>query len=325
MKFKNIKNNEYFRKQRKLSMISLSAELPNLFATIAAALISSAVLVWTDALLSLASTMHPLLVVIILSVIIEDNQESRYNYGTERVENLTSFCCDALVVFGLVVMVAVSIVNIVRPSPPSDNLLWYIILKGCNTSFDAYLVLKQLRLRRLHHDGINATELFIYKQNMISDAAVLIGAISCYVFRRYAFGVYISPVLSLALSAWYIRENYRHMRRMASELSDVSKPVGEQERIFDAVLGDMAPLQAINSVNMRQMNSTVFVDIDADFKDSVSCAEERDWLNRIYGKIKEQSDAKYRVFLVHESENSRKEKRLQIGDTDDRDQTAGQE
>lgn len=307
-------DNTYFKEQRKVAAVSFATEFINLVLVSISAVMAASMLVWADAVLSLAATAYPLLLLIVLSTMMHKDHADKYNYGTARIETLTSLCCDVLVVFGLFATCVASIPSILRPEPPQDGLLLFVILKVINLAVDLVLLFGQLKLRNMNKGELNNTVLAIYVQNTVSDSMVLVAGLACYLLVRFKWSWYISPVVAIVMGIVFIVSRLKHLRQLVGELVDASAPFEDQQRVFDLVLDDHDGIKRVHAVNMHSLNQVVHVDVDVDFKPETTYAQQQAWIDGIYEKVTAGQSTSYRVFLKHESEKSQKAHALGQGD-----------
>ena len=305
MKIKSNKNEEYHIMQRRISIISLLSELPNFVMSVILAFATKTMLVWIDTLLSFSNIIHPLLVIVVLSSLIRDSQDTKYNYGTSRIESFTAFGCNIMIVFGLIGLGAISVINILKPTQ-SEHIGWFVLLKILNVSIDIYLLVKQIRLNNKQSSGINAVEITNYIMNTVSDGIVLFCSVLCFIFRNSVLGIYLSPIMSIIICVYFIIVCLRQMMDSVAELTDKSERLLEQDRIYDIILEDYSLLKSLNSVNMHRLGGAVHVDIYVDFKESVSVEDAKMWLDGIEKKIQAGNDECYHASLILENrkENS---------------------
>jgi len=230
----------------------------------------------------------------------------KYNYGTERLEVFTSFICDLVILVAMLGLLAGSIYGIVNPTLPSNSILWFMILKGLNISFDIYFVIKGRKLHKIRQTKLTETELTVYKNNLIHDVLVGVAVALCFIFRTSMFSAYLSPCVGIISIAIFLWQYVKHMHGSFKELSDVSIPLDDQDNIFDIVLANKEHIKLIKSVNCHSLNSQVYVDVNVVFKDGTTYEEQVEFLDKIKTQISIKiQDPVVRLVLDNESKSKK--------------------
>lgn len=277
------KNVETYAMQSKVAKLGLIAELPNFIASFVVCFLSNTLIVWMDFFNSFQSTLH-YGIVFMVSRKFSGDLSDKYNYGVERVEVFTSFICDILIIVGLMMMAVCSVINIIDPSAPSDNLLLFLILKVINIASDIYFVIQQRYLSRKRKSKLTETEVTSSIRYLIEDVVMLVVALVCFIFRDFQTAWYFSPVMCLILSVVLFVQCAKHLKSSFAELTDRALPIHIQDDITDILL-ETHDIKHIYEVNCREMNSIVYVDLNVGFSDDTSYKQELEILDSVSERI----------------------------------------
>jgi len=286
MRIPNTSLQSFYKKQFKVAIFGFVCELPNLIYSIIAACFSNSILCWIDSVVSLSSTTHFAIMIAMTRKMVKESGD-KYNYGTERLEVFTSFICELAILVAMLALLAGSIYGIIKPTLPSDSILWFMLLKMSNIAFDIYFVIKGYKLHKIRATKLTETELNVYKNNLIHDVLVGVTVICCYIFRISIVSGYLSPIVGIVSIAIFLMQYIKHMSGSFKELSDVSIPLDDQDNIYDIVLENKEHIKQINSVNCHSLNSKVYVDVNVVFKDGTTYEDQMNFLNKIKSQIQE--------------------------------------
>lgn len=208
---------ESYQMQMRVSMLSFLAELPNLIASVVAAAAAGTLICWVDCASSLESSAHCLIVLFFSRMILNQTSPDNRN-ELKRLEIKVSVLCDILVSFGTLSAVGLAVYELFNPQEMTGSLLWFILLKAVNTSFDIYFLAKQIQIGRSHASKLNETEIRVYVYYLLSDLAVGIIVSACYFLKDYPWSVYISPIASIILGIYFLAGVIKHINDSINEL-----------------------------------------------------------------------------------------------------------
>lgn len=275
-----------YRKQEKTAWIAFLSEFPNLVISVVTAFFAGTLVCWTDCASSLESTTHCLLVAL-MSGRMKKETGDRYNYGMDRLEIFISFICDSLAVIGMLIIMVSSVYGLFFPQQPEESLLWFLILKGINMAFDLYFLFNQKKINRMHSSKLNESELKKSRYNLISDAAVGVAVLVCFVFRTQVWVAYLSPAFSIVMAAVFAAGYIRHISRSVTELLDAALPITEQDKLYDIVLQNRQMIRKIESVSSHRLNERVYVDICLSLLEQTTFAEQKELLAQLNRDIQQ--------------------------------------
>ena len=133
----------------RMSLMAFLIELPNFIAMAVSAVVSSSVLVWTDLMDSLGNVLGTGIVAL-LSRKLSRNLKYEYNYGIGKLEAMTALIGEGIGLFGLSVVAGASVVELFDIKQPSGMLIYVVLIKLVNITFDIIFVREQWKIKKLH-------------------------------------------------------------------------------------------------------------------------------------------------------------------------------
>lgn len=297
MKLIDKSEKDVYKKQIKVALIGLIAEVPNLVLTIILAFQANNILCWIDTVVSVSVVLHYSIVVFVSFKMARENGD-KYNYGLERLEVFTSFICDLIISLTMLILLGSSIYGLIHPQRPDDSLMWFMILKGCNLAFDIYFFINGIIIVKKRKSRLNETELNNYLTNMVHDVLILIASIICYFLRDKDISGYLSSIVGIICISYFLFTYIKHIKDLVKELSDVSIPIKHQDELLDIVLENSKGIKKIEGVNCHTLNGILYVDIVLSFHNEITYEAQKDLLKTVKEKIQEKHPkAKIRIVL----------------------------
>jgi len=286
-----------YKKQARVALTGLIAELPNLVLTIIFACYANTILCWIDTVVSVSVILHYLIVIFVSFKMAKENGD-KYNYGLERLEVFTSFICDLLISITMLVLLGSSIYGIIYPQQPQDGLLWFLILKVSNTAFDIYFVINGVHILKKRKSRLNETELNNYINNLIHDALILVASVVCYLLRDKPASGYISSIVGIISILYFLYTYIKHIINLIKELSDVSISIKEQDELYDIILDNSKGIKRIKAVNCHTLNGILNVDVNISFKNEIAYDQQMTFIKNIKQTIQDKHpNAKVRLVI----------------------------
>jgi len=286
MKLPNETSKGIYKKQLKTALFSWFCEVPNLIFSIILAFESKTILCWIDSAISLSVVIHFTIVVLITLKMIKETGD-KYNYGMERLETLTSFICDMIIMLAMIGLLASSIYGFFVPQFPTVDLYKFFLLKCFNVAFDVYFFINGYLIKKKRPSRLTETEFLTYLSSLIHDSLILVTSLLCAIFRESLFAAYLSPAVGIISILYFGWEYVKHLKGSIEELADISIPIRLQDSIFDVVLENNEHISFITAVNCHRLNGKNFVDLSLKFKENTSYDEEMQFLENVKKQINE--------------------------------------
>lgn len=253
-----------YKKQEKLTSLALLMELPNLAAVTVSAIISQSLLVCLDFVDSLGNVLSCSLVTVI-SHRMTKNLRYTYNYGIGKVEAMTALFSEGVELCGLLIVGIASVHQLAVPKKPSDFLIWVVVLKVINVLVDAALLKGQSNITKDSTTYVTHEEYLAKLSAFLFDAGELLSVLCVWLMRKYRISWYISPVLSLGITAYMFWICLKHLRKAVSALLDETLPEKDQMKILKALSRHYAEYDSFSTIKSRNIGTTVVIDIFVSF------------------------------------------------------------
>ena len=261
-----------YGEQQKISFLSFLAELPNFFAVLVSAIVSGSLIVWIDFVDSLGNVLNAGFVAFLAGKLKKDLRYE-YNYGTGKIEAIASLFCDGILACGMVIMLFSCVSELARPKQPSAVLIYVVLLKIINVSFDVYFLVNQYKIYKTSASVLALAELNSAKKNLAFDAVALVSVLLCWVFRKAHLAWYFSPVICLLLAVYFIGVTIGHARKSIHILTDRTLPEPEQLKILSVLTNYNERYKDFVALNTRKNGDITQVDLQITFDDAASYAE----------------------------------------------------
>ena len=263
---------EHYRQQQRLSFLEFLCELPNFIAVALSAVFSGSLLVWLDFIDSLSNVTGAAFVAL-LARKLRKNLKYEYNYGIAKLEAISSLLCDAMLICGLLIMLAFSVVEILSPKRPSDLLIYVVLLKIVNVAFDAVFVWQQYNINRTKKTSVTESEFYSVIGSFAFDAVALLALLVCWLFRDEPAAWYFSPVVSILLSVVFFFCAAARIRKAVGILTDKTLPEPQQLLIMNVLSRFYDRYDDFLAVDSHTNGDTVCIDLKLRFPEDMPFSE----------------------------------------------------
>ncbi len=267
-----MEQNQAYKKQEHLSMVTFIYEVPKFIAVMISSFVSNSILTWLDFVESLGKVVSDGLI-ITQSKKMSRNLKYEYNYGVGKLEAITTFFCQTIEIGGLLCILIISLMEIIHPEKPSDLLIYVVGLKGINIIADVCFVHKQKQLHTENPSTVTESELFADIGGMAFDIATFLSILIVWLLRNHPATWYISPILSMIIAISLLYVCSKHIRHVLYELTDRTLPEKEQLKILKVISKLNDQYQHFGSINSHYNGIYVDVDIQVEFLPETTYAD----------------------------------------------------
>lgn len=282
-----LKNENKHKNQQKVSFLTFLAELPNFFAVLVSAIFSGSLLVWMDFVDSLCNVVDAGFVTL-LSRKLRRDLKYEYNYGTGKIEAISSLCCEGILICGLIFMMISSINDLITPKQPSGLLIYVVVLKVINVAFDSYFLIEQNKIRKNGGGAIAVAEFYTALKSFSFDSVALVSLLVCWIFREYRAVWYFSPVICIILSVWFFVGAVIRVKKSIGILTDRTLPEKEQMIILNTLSKFYGRYETFDFLSTRLGGDTAYIDLRIKFSDETTYAQIKELCRDISGEIEGQ-------------------------------------
>lgn len=295
---------ESYQNQQKVSLLSFLTELPNFVAVTVSAILSHSLIVWMDFVDSSCNVLNCGLVAL-LSRRLRRDLKYEYNYGVGKIEAISSLACNGILICGLVFMVISSVNNLLSPKEPSGLLIYVVILKAINVTFDVIFLIAQYKIKKEIKTAIANTEFHTSLKSFAFDAVALISILICWIFRNVRAVWYFSPVVCIILSVCFFIGAIRRSAESMRMLTDRTLPEPEQIKIMSVLSNFHDRYDEFEFLSTRMSGNTAYIDLKLSFRGDTTYGEIKSLCAEITERMKEQIE-NCRVSIVIDDNSNAK-------------------
>ncbi len=265
-------NKSGYKQQQHLSTAQFLAELPSFIALLVSAILSRNLLVFIDLFDSLMYLIS-LSLVVVLSKKLTKDLRYEYNYGVGKIEAISSLLCDGIAFVGLLFALGFSIGEIISPKQPSDLIIAVVGLKVINVTFDTIFYIKQRKITKIHNSAISKANYAEAFAALLFDSIALVSFLTMWLLRNNSIGGYISPIISILVSIYFMFGYIKRTRQSLMELTDKTLPEKDQMKILNILTRYYDSYSQFYSVNSHKSGDTTIIDIHLSFENNTSFEE----------------------------------------------------
>ena len=228
MLFRTENDTESNKKLRELSFRSMLAEFPNFVVVLISAIMSNSLIVWADLLGSFSAEMQSAVVFLITRKIGKIADDS-WHFDVARLEAMASFICDLIMIAGYITLVVGAIPGILHPSVTNKWIVFYFVIKIIAILFDLYFYINQKKIYAANPSKVNETETANWKNNLLIDTLIAVVSVVSFVFLKYEWSLYLSPIATVLLSGCFIIGCGKRIKASFDELVSAAVPKIQQD------------------------------------------------------------------------------------------------
>lgn len=259
---------ELYKKQQKLSLAEFIVGIPKFIIVLLSAIASKSPICFFDTLDSIGYTIDSAYMAFTSSKLRKDVQ-NKYNYGIEKIEAISSIFCDVLVIIGLLGILIYSIYRTINIEEVSNLILYVIILKVINVLFDAGFTIFQFELKKENNNKITECEFFKSLGALAFDFITLLSLLVSYCLKNYYWASYIPLILGTPVIVYLFIDCIKRMKESLHELTDKTIDKTKQNIISSIINNYHDGYQKVISINTRQVNGQIYVDLVMDFDEDM--------------------------------------------------------
>ncbi len=277
-----------FYKESRISLILTLLRLPDLISALAAAFVSKSMVVWVEVVES-ASIVIPCLLIFVLTKKLNKNLKFKFNYGTGKIEAITSLCCEIFDIAGLFCIFLVSVRRLISPQTNDGMYLTGAVMLLLGVLVDLYFYRKQKALLESTHGKIFHTAAFSAKIEFVFDCIALVTLFLEFLFREHSWSAYIAPSVCILACISFTIALLKNISDSLSELSDVTLGEEEQMELLSVLTKYFDEYSRLGEVRSRKSGNTFYFDIEMSFPADRTCGE----IGKTVSKIRKEVEEKF--------------------------------
>lgn len=217
---------------------------------------------------------------------IHSGKAHAFDYGLNKLENLSSLFVSILMLVCLAVIVINSTVNLCRPSHIGGAGV-YISMAAQAIYFviNGVLCIKNRRLAREQHSPVMESQGRLFMTKAVANVVILGSLVSSMALGHFAWSVYIDPIASLAIAASILMPAIGTFSNSFYDLLD--RTLEEAHKL--AILREMGPFICeftdLHAIRTRRSGSQVFIEIILEFDTDRRMGEVQDVIETLRRNI----------------------------------------
>lgn len=276
-----------YKNQQRVSFLNFIAELPNFAAVFFSAIVSGSLLVWMDFIDSLCNVIDAGFVTL-LSRKLKRDLKYEYNYGIGKIEAISSLCCEGILICGLLMMLISSVNELINPRQPSGLLIYVVLLKVINVSFDTFFLKEQYKIKKDGGSELTNAKFYSSLKCFSFDVVALVSILICWIFRGYRAVWYFSPVMCIILSVLFFATAVLRVRKSVGILTDRTLPEKEQLKILKVLSKFNDRYEEFEFLSSRMSGETVYIDLKIKFRDETTYIQLKNLCGEISREMEKQ-------------------------------------
>ena len=256
-----------YKQQRNLSSVQLLAEAPFFIVNLLSALFSGTILLYVDLMDSLNYIIRNAMVMLLSNKLSKDLR-FEYNYGIGKIEAISSIFGDAIVLFGMLLTLFLSVYSFFYPSKPSEILIAVVGVKLYDIMWDLAIFVKQRKIFKITPSALSETNYAAARGDLLFDSFACFSLLIMWLLRNNILGGYISPTVSVLVAAYLIVGCIKRIKASLNELTDKTLPEEQQMKILKVLTRHFDSYSQIYSIDSRKIGEITMIDINLSFEDN---------------------------------------------------------
>lgn len=273
-------NSQNYKSADNSTLLNFLTEIINYVAVIASLLLTFSLSIFVDTLSSTTNLLRTGFC-FILNKRLQKNLKFSYNYGTERLETLSTLVCDALLILGSILIGGFAIYRIIYPGEVSELIIVAVIFKVICVLIDVGLVIINVIAYRKSRTKIAKTSAEGAIASFLFDFGIMISVLLAMLLRGWDGVFFIEPIISLFISFVISVRAFKRIKTGIREITDLTLDEESQLKILKVINSYYNDYESMNGINSHAIGEKVFIDFDLTFKDTMTYEDIQIFLSNI--------------------------------------------
>ena len=267
-----------FDKQRLWAALGFATEIGAFFALIWAAFTTKSMVVIIDVIDS-STVIIGFAFTFVMSGILKKDLSLDYNYGSGKIEALSSLITDILVTIAIATTLVSITINFNSPVEKVEGLLgacalktWYVI-----SDHIGYVARKKIYLEEKNR--LFESEMMNIKRELMFDSVGLGALIVITLLNGNQIGNYIQSIVSALLAVYVLYNTINHIRESVDELLDKSLDYKQKTAFRQMLIRFYGRYKEVEKIKSRKSGNSTYVEYHLIF-DKGSTYDEIEQLSR---------------------------------------------
>jgi cation diffusion facilitator family transporter len=213
---------------------------------------------------------------------IAGGQSHVYDYGMGKFENLTGMITGLIMFLSLILVFSFTSLKLLNPSMLHEKITEAaIFMMGLGVCVNTWLYYEKKHISEEEYSPAMESQMHLFKTKAYTDFAVLVALICVEVLHEYWWAVYIDPLASFIVIAFFLYTGYRVLRSSIPDLLDKTLDEELQLVIIRALTAFFEDYTALHAVRSRRSGKHIYIEIFLEFDGEKKMSEVQDAINRM--------------------------------------------
>lgn len=276
----------------------------DLLVTLSALAVASSSVLLADSLKTLLEFVAVLLAWLALRRI-EAGANHKFNYGVDKLENLSSLLIGVLMLVCLLIIGGNAVIHIIHPSGISGPGVWIsmavqIVYAVVNGNF----YLKNKRMAKVQASPLLESQASLFFTKSFGNVFILLSLVSSLALSNYSWSYYIDPVASLIIAVSILVSAMGIFSSSVFDLLDRSLEESDQIMIMRELALHFDDYEVLHGIRSRRAGSQAFIEIYLEFAPQKTISEVQPVIDHLRANLEAAiQGAKVTIGLTTKAEN----------------------
>lgn len=197
---------------------------------------------------------------------VRDNATERFDYGTGKMESLSSLFIGVLMTVCLLGIVANGVYRIINPLEIGGAGVWAgIALQAVYGCINGWIFRENLRLSRLENSTLLKSQANLFLSKMLANIFIVLALGAGIAFSDYEWAVYIDPAASLVVGLFILVCATGVFHASVFDLMDRTLEESDQLVILRALSKHFDDFHELHGIRSRRAGGRAFIEIHLEF------------------------------------------------------------
>ena len=205
-----------------------------------------------------------------------------YDYGLGKFENLTGMITGVIMFLSLIMVFSVTSMKLFNPSMLHEEITELaIVMMGVGVCVNAWLYYENKHISQEEYSPAMESQMYLFKTKAYTDFAVLVALVCVELLHEQWWALYIDPVASFVVIAFFMYTGYRVLRTSLPDLLDKTLDENLQLVIVRALTDFFDDYTALNGVRSRRSGNHIYIEIFLEFDGEKRMSEVQNAIKRM--------------------------------------------
>ena len=210
----------------------------------------------------------------------------QYEYGLDKLENLSGLMVALLMVGCLVSIGAGAILDILEPEPVTGVGIYISLAAQVVFGFVNWRVYLQAR-QQAKASPLASSQARLFFTRLIGNAFVLVALSSSLSLHHYEWAQYIDPVASLMIATSILLAAVGVLKSSVFDLLDRSLEEDEQIRILAALVLHFHDFDHLHGIRTRRAGGRTFIEVFLEFNSALTMGVVQKTVNNLQSRLEQ--------------------------------------